>query len=50
MVQKALIDHGADIIKIGIGAGSSCTTRIVAGVGVPQLTSVMECSEFVKKT
>ena len=46
---KALIDHGADIIKIGIGAGSSCTTRIVAGVGVPQLTSVMECSEVVKK-
>ena len=46
---KALIDHGADIIKIGIGAGSSCTTRIVAGVGVPQLTSVMECSELVKK-
>ena len=46
---EALIDNGADIIKIGIGAGSSCTTRIVAGVGVPQLTSVMECSEFVKK-
>ena len=46
---EALIDHGADIIKIGIGAGSSCTTRIVAGVGVPQLTSVMECSELVKK-
>ena len=46
---KALIDNGADIIKIGIGAGSSCTTRIVAGVGVPQLTSVMECSEIVKK-
>ena len=46
---EALIDHGADIIKIGIGAGSSCTTRIVAGVGVPQLTSVMECSEVAKK-
>ena len=46
---EALIDHGADIIKIGIGAGSSCTTRIIAGVGVPQLTSVMECSVVAKK-
>ena len=46
---QALIDNGADIIKIGIGAGSSCTTRIVAGVGIPQLTSVMECSEVAKK-
>ena len=46
---KALIDNGADIIKIGIGAGSSCTTRIIAGVGIPQLTSVMECSEIAKK-
>jgi len=46
---KALIDNGADIIKIGIGAGSSCTTRIVAGVGVPQLTSVLESVEIAKK-
>jgi len=46
---KALIDNGADIIKIGIGAGSSCTTRIVAGVGVPQLTSVLESGEIAKK-
>ena len=46
---QALIDHGADIIKIGIGAGSSCTTRIIAGVGVPQLTSVIECSNVAKK-
>ena len=46
---EALIDHGADIIKIGIGAGSSCTTRIVAGVGIPQLSSVMDCSAIVKK-
>ncbi len=46
---KALIDHGADIIKIGIGAGSSCTTRIVAGVGVPQLTSVMDSVEVAIK-
>lgn len=42
---KALIDAGADAIKIGIGPGSICTTRIVAGVGVPQLTAVMEASE-----
>jgi IMP dehydrogenase len=39
---KALIDAGADAIKVGIGPGSICTTRIVAGVGVPQLTAVME--------
>ena len=46
---KALIEHGADIVKVGIGAGSSCTTRIVAGVGVPQLTSVIKCSEMANK-
>jgi IMP dehydrogenase len=39
---KALVDHGADGVKVGIGPGSICTTRIVAGVGVPQLTAVME--------
>jgi IMP dehydrogenase len=39
---KALIDAGADAVKIGIGPGSICTTRIVAGVGVPQLTAIME--------
>src|SRR6185295_16543675 len=39
---RALIDAGADAVKIGIGPGSICTTRIVAGVGVPQLTAVME--------
>ncbi len=39
---KALIDAGADAVKVGIGPGSICTTRIVAGVGVPQLTAVME--------
>jgi IMP dehydrogenase len=42
---KALIDAGADAVKIGIGPGSICTTRIVAGVGVPQLTAVMEAAE-----
>ena len=39
---KALVDHGADGVKVGIGPGSICTTRIVAGVGVPQITAVAE--------
>jgi len=42
---KALIDSGADAIKVGIGPGSICTTRIVAGVGVPQLTAIMDAAE-----
>lgn len=42
---KALIDVGADAIKVGIGPGSICTTRIVAGVGVPQLTAIEDCAE-----
>lgn len=42
---KALIDAGADAIKMGIGPGSICTTRVVAGVGVPQLTAIMEAAE-----
>ena len=46
---QKLIDHGVDVIKVGIGAGSSCTTRIVAGVGVPQLTSVMDAYEVASK-
>jgi IMP dehydrogenase len=47
---RALIDAGADAIKIGIGPGSICTTRIVAGVGVPQLTAVMESAEEAEKS
>ncbi|KQZ01353.1 inosine-5'-monophosphate dehydrogenase [Pseudolabrys sp. Root1462] len=46
---QALIDSGADAIKVGIGPGSICTTRIVAGVGVPQLTAIMESVEAAKK-
>ena len=47
---KALIDAGADSIKVGIGPGSICTTRIVAGVGVPQLTAIMDAVEAARKT
>lgn len=46
---RALIEAGADIVKVGIGPGSICTTRIVAGVGVPQLTAVMDCAEEADK-
>ncbi len=42
---RALIDAGADAVKVGIGPGSICTTRIVAGVGVPQLTAIADCAE-----
>jgi len=44
----ALIEAGADAIKIGIGPGSICTTRIVAGIGVPQITAIMECAKVAK--
>jgi len=47
---KALIDAGADAIKVGIGPGSICTTRIVAGVGVPQLTAIMDAVEVAHKS
>jgi IMP dehydrogenase len=47
---KALIDAGADAIKVGIGPGSICTTRIVAGVGVPQLTAIMDTVEVARKS
>ena len=46
---KALIDVGVDAIKIGIGAGSICTTRIIAGIGVPQLTAISDASQIAKK-
>ncbi|MEG2158507.1 MAG: IMP dehydrogenase, partial [Clostridia bacterium] len=46
---KALIEAGADVVKVGIGPGSICTTRVVAGVGVPQLTAVMDCAEQADK-
>ena len=46
---QALIDAGADAIKVGVGPGSICTTRIVAGVGVPQLTAVQECAQIAAR-
>lgn len=45
----ALMDRGADVVKVGIGPGSICTTRVVAGVGMPQISAVMECSAMAKK-
>ncbi len=47
---KALVDHGADGVKVGIGPGSICTTRIVAGVGVPQITAIQNVAEALAKT
>ena len=47
---KALIGAGADAIKVGIGPGSICTTRVVAGVGVPQLTAIMDCADEAAKS
>lgn len=45
---KALVDHGADAVKVGIGPGSICTTRVIAGVGVPQLSAVMDVAEALE--
>lgn len=47
---KALVDAGADAVKVGIGPGSICTTRVVAGVGVPQLTAVYDVAQAIKDT
>ena len=47
---RALIDAGADAVKVGIGPGSICTTRIVAGVGVPQMTAIVDCAAEARKT
>lgn len=47
---KALVDAGADAVKVGIGPGSICTTRVIAGVGVPQLTAIYEVSKALKGT
>ncbi len=47
---KDLAKAGADCVKVGIGPGSICTTRVVAGVGVPQLTAIMECARAAKET
>src|SRR5213079_1037866 len=47
---RALVDHGADGVKVGIGPGSICTTRIVAGVGVPQITAIQNVAEGLAKS
>lgn len=47
---RALVEAGADAVKVGIGPGSICTTRVIAGVGVPQLTAVMDCVEAIEST
>ena len=41
---RALIEAGADCVRVGLGAGSICTTRIISGVGIPQLTAIMDCA------
>lgn len=46
---EALYKAGADVVKVGIGPGSICTTRIVAGIGVPQITAIMDCAEVADK-
>jgi IMP dehydrogenase len=47
---RALIEAGVDAVKIGVGPGSICTTRVVAGIGVPQLTAIMDCAAEAKKS
>ncbi len=46
---RALIESGADAVKVGIGPGSICTTRVVAGIGVPQITAIMDCYQVAKE-
>ena len=46
---EALIKHGADVVKVGVGPGSICTTRVVAGVGMPQISAVIECAQAARK-
>ena len=46
---EALVDAGADVVKVGVGPGSICTTRVVTGIGVPQLSAIMEVSEFCQQ-
>lgn len=46
---KALVEAGADVLKVGVGPGSICTTRVVTGVGVPQLSAVMEVAEYARE-
>ncbi len=46
---KALIEAGADCVKVGIGPGSICTTRVVSGIGVPQITAIMDCYQVASK-
>ena len=46
---KALIEAGADAVKVGIGPGSICTTRVVAGIGVPQISAIMDCYDVAKE-
>ncbi|MBR9859901.1 IMP dehydrogenase [bacterium] len=47
---KYLAENGADAVKVGVGPGSICTTRVIAGIGVPQLSAIMECAEALKGT
>lgn len=46
---EALYNAGADVVKVGVGPGSICTTRVISGVGMPQITAIIECSEVAKK-
>lgn len=46
---RALIEHGADAVKVGLGPGSICTTRVVAGIGVPQVTAIWDCAQVAQE-